>query len=561
MCPVASLSTLAALAAASLGGGPPSGFAVLDAFPEATFEAPVQVVFLPDGRAFVVEVRGVVWTILPDGTQLPTPFIDLTDEVRSGSDLGLLGVAIDPEYATSPFVYFGYTVDPNGDGVDNDPHQFTRVTRYRADALDPNVADPTSRQVLIGETWTTGMPSLSTSHSIGALRFGRDHTLLVAMGDGAHFHVVDPGGLDPEGFGPGRTDPAEDIGSFRARTLDSLAGKILRVDKETGLGLSSNPYWDGDPTSKRSRVWVYGVRNPFRFSVRPETGSLDPDAGDPGVLYVGDVGWNTYEELDVVAQGGTNLGWPCVEGPMNPPEYQEVTSTEAGNENVLCGAAPSAENPDLSSPPALYVHHTNAGASSPSGMTGVTVIGGAFYTGTTYPAEYAGRFFMADWGRGWLRSIEVTGNDVVTGWNDFLFDADGIVDVEVDPANGDIVYVAIFAGEVRRIRYVGLVDSPESSTGASPGAAELALRVHPTPFTRSTRVGFDLPAAGAVSLHVFDSGGRLVRTLLDGSSRQSGRHALEWNGQGDSGRVLEPGVYFSRIRALGRVETTKIVLR
>ena len=77
-----------------------------------------------------------------------------------------------------------------------------------------------------------------------------------------------------------------------------------RVDKETGQGLPSNPYWDGDPASKRSRVWLYGLRNPYRFLVRDGTGSTDPGLGDPGTLYVGNTGWNQFNSIYAASSGG-----------------------------------------------------------------------------------------------------------------------------------------------------------------------------------------------------------------------------------------------------------------
>ena len=208
--------------------------------PTATFDSPDQVVFLPDGRFLVVEVSGRVWMILANRTQLPTPFLDIYLEVAGFSDLGMLGVAIDPDFATNPnrhWVYFGYTVDPNGDDVDNDPDHFVRVTRCKVSASDPNVADLSTRQVLIGATWTTGIVTTHTSHTVGALRFAADKTLLVACGEGAHHEVpADSGGMDPGAFGPGKTDPSENIGAFRARWLNAMGGKILRIDRDTGPG-------------------------------------------------------------------------------------------------------------------------------------------------------------------------------------------------------------------------------------------------------------------------------------------------------------------------------------
>src|SRR6185436_19404649 len=129
-------------------------------------------------------------------------------------------------------------------------------------------------------------------------------TLLVSAGDGAHFETVDAGGMDPDQFLPGRSDPAQDLGAFRSQWIGSMNGKVMRIDPATGHGLPSNPFWNGNPVAPQSRVWAYGFRNPFRIAVRPGTGSTSPAAGNPGQVFVADVGWVEPEEIDVLNAGG-----------------------------------------------------------------------------------------------------------------------------------------------------------------------------------------------------------------------------------------------------------------
>jgi glucose/arabinose dehydrogenase len=121
--------------------GAPPGFVIENAFPTASFSRPVQIVFLPDGRKLVVEQGGRVWTMTSTGSQMGTPFIDLSTKVLSNTDRGLLGVALDPDFSTNRWVYFLYVVDPDSDDDDNNQSAFSRLERYKADSLNPNVAD------------------------------------------------------------------------------------------------------------------------------------------------------------------------------------------------------------------------------------------------------------------------------------------------------------------------------------------------------------------------------------------------------------------------------------
>ena len=163
-----------------------------------------------------------------------------------------------------------------------------------------------------------------------------------------------------------------------------LAGKILRLNPDTGQGYPSNPYWDGNASSVRSRVWLYGLRNPYRFCLKPGTGGTDPAAGTPGTLYIGDVGWKTYEETNIAKVKGLNFGWPCYEGFGANSEYQAGAPAHNG-----CGSFGTATNPASQSAPSASWHHGNDNLSSPTGFHGNTSIGGVFYGSNKYPASIA----------------------------------------------------------------------------------------------------------------------------------------------------------------------------
>jgi len=316
--------------AASAAAAPPSGF-VVDSIGGA-FSEVVGVTNLPDGRLLAWERGGRVWMMDASGTRLPEAVLDIKDEVGAWRDFGLLGLAVHPSFPASPYIYLLYVVDRHhlrfAGSTDYDPNAdeyfaatIGRVTRYTLDAgLDHTKATPDSRLVLLGESVSTGIPILHQSHGVGSLLFGQDGTLLVSTGDSASYITVDLGGQVSGGYvdqalQDGIITERENLGSYRSQLVDSLCGKILRIDPATGNGVPSNPWYDpADPRAAKSRVFSLGLRNPYRMTMIPGTGDHDPAAANPGTLIVGDVGWGNYEEVSIVSGPALNLGWPVFEG-------------------------------------------------------------------------------------------------------------------------------------------------------------------------------------------------------------------------------------------------------
>ncbi len=316
--------------------------------------------YADDGRLFVWEKAGRVW-IVDDGVKAAAPFLDLSEEVASWGDHGLSGFALDPGFLVNGFVYLLYAVDyhhlahfgtPTYDPLVDEVNRDTqgRVTRYTANALDGfNTVIPASRTVLLGESVGNGIPICTVTHGTGALQFGTDGSLLVSAGDGAG------ASFSWTCLSDGLIAPEENVEQFRAQQVDSQAGKILRLDPATGDGYTSNPFFDGAfPRSARSRVWSFGLRNPFRFHVRPGSGSFDPGLGDPGTLLVADVGDMDWEELNVVKSvgvksggvktGGANLGWPLREG-LRVHAHAATTTANPFADNPLFGTTPPGQGP------------------------------------------------------------------------------------------------------------------------------------------------------------------------------------------------------------------------
>ncbi len=446
---LASLLLLFGAAAGHAQAVPPN-FTVENAVPGTSFVVPTAIAFLPDGAFMVAEKGGTVWMVR-NGVKLVTPVWSNPTIVLDSQDRGLLGLAVDPNYGTNRYIYMLYTVDPDSNGVDDNILAYGRLVRYTMNSSgDTNTVNLASRVVLMGHDWRHGPLIASLSHTIGSLRWGRDGSLLVTAGDGGSFTDTDAGGLYPAAFGTTRTDPNEDIGAFRAQDITSLCGKVLRINPATGWGYASNPYATADLTANRSKVFAYGLRNPFRFDVRPGTGSTNAADGNPGQIMIGDVGWNTWEEMNVLNTPGMNFGWPCVEGPNNNDPYQAASPAHNG-----CGSVGSGTNPASWSAPTSWWHHSWDELAFPPGVHGNAAVGGCFYADTLWPASYRGRFFFADYVGSWIRAATFDGAGNLVAMIDFATDMDSPVDLRTNPVNGDIYYVSISTGEIRRIHYGG----------------------------------------------------------------------------------------------------------
>ena len=316
--------------------------------------------------------------------------------VRAVGDHGMLGLAPAHDYASTGRVFLTYDKGPVDGG-------FGMVEEWKA--APP--ADPTSftwtRTIVDGSATFPRLTQLSDYHAIDSVEVGLDDTLFVSIGDDA--------GVRGEAT------------ALRAQDLDLPYGKLLHIT-ETGKGVSSNPYYSSaSPTSWRSMVYASGFRNPFRFSVDPRS----------GVIHLGDVGWNTTEEVNTLAPGD-NAGWPCYEGAKPLSTYSSDGSCQT------LYASGSARQPI-----ATYAH---AGA-------GAAVTGGVLYTGTSYPAQYRNSYFFGDYARGqlWTLASDTAGRLTrPPETNGFATGIGGPVAFRAGP-NGDVTYADILTGNVRRLVY------------------------------------------------------------------------------------------------------------
>jgi len=239
----------------------PSGFA--SSVLQNGYTAPMGVVFSNNGNTmWTWEKAGKVYVSKWNGSSYAkqaTPVLDISEEVGDWRDFGLLSIALDPDFETNSLIYLYYVVDrhylinfgtANYNPATNDYFKATigRITRYKLNQGTTVTTDYSTRKILLGESKTTGPCLLHESHMGGTLIFGRDKTLLLSTGDGASYASQDVGSASETYYQQGLSDgiirSAENVGSFRSQMLNSLSGKILRLDPATGNGVSSNPFYD-----------------------------------------------------------------------------------------------------------------------------------------------------------------------------------------------------------------------------------------------------------------------------------------------------------------------------
>jgi glucose/arabinose dehydrogenase len=278
------------------------------------------------GRLFVVEQAGTI-RVVTNASLLPTPFLDIHSKVDFGGEKGLLGVAFHPNYQQNRRFFVNYDRIVSG-------QMQTVISEFQTSPTDPNQADPASERIL----FTVDQPF--PNHKGGQLVFGPDGFLYIGLGDGGSAG-------DPQGNG---------------QKLQTLLGKMLRIDVDhTSGGLPyaippDNPFLNG---ADRGEIWAFGFRNPWRFSFDPANGQF----------FVGDVGQDKYEEIDILQKGG-NFGWNIMEGLhcFNPPSGCNMSG--------------------LILPIAEYDH-----------SEGDAVIGGYVYRGTAIP-QLVGTYLLSDFESG-----------------------------------------------------------------------------------------------------------------------------------------------------------------
>jgi glucose/arabinose dehydrogenase len=465
--------------------------------------------FAPDGRLFVTEQLTGRIRMIVSGHLAATDPAGTVPSVNPGGERGLQGIAVDPRWPASPYVYVCY----NRVG----PREVVLRMTATGDLTNP-----------LGENIVFGSPleiigdirDQFDNHNGGCVRFGPDGMLYVSLG--------------------------EDSDRCSSQQPDSLRGKLLRLDvsqlppggggpvARALITPADNPI--PGPTANARLVFAYGLRNPWRFSI---------DALN-GRIILGDVGENVMEEVDEIVPGG-NYGWP----------YREGT-----------GLHFQAECQEPGGPGSNAYEEPLVALDRSTGYTAIEAAG--IYRpvpgGANWPGEYQGDAFFGDYYVSGLRRLKYTAGEWVTpppvpgqpdadNWATGMYWA---VDFAVGP-DGSLWWLKAWddsfnpsSGMVRRIRYTGPADV------ASWPVAAVSLRAAPNPSFHETALWFTLPAREPVSLVVFDLHGREVRELMHGEVGP-GDVAATWDGTDARGARVAPGMYLARLVRGTRTESVRLL--
>lgn len=475
-----------ALTALLLAGAHPSAaqYTLDDAFPSLpAFSLPVEIARPDDGtdRLFIVQQRGKILIVRTTQPSVPPRlFLDLSDVVsKSGGETGLLGLAFHPSFVTNRTFYVSYTSSASGT-------LRSVISRFTVSPDDPDSALRGSELPLL----TQDQPY--ENHNGGRIAFTPEGYLMIALGDGGS-------GNDPQNNGQSRR---------------TLLGKLLRIDVDTSspprqYGVPpSNPF-AGNTQGFREEIYAYGLRNPWKFSHDPVTGTL----------WAGDVGQSAREEIDTIVSGG-NYGWRLMEGNLCTPGVNPTCADTAG----------------LIRP--VWEYGRSAGD--------VSVTGGFVYRGSAIPT-LQGRYIYGDFASGRIWALTLTGAGPAT--NTLVMDSPHTISTfGVDRLQE--LYVASYAGG-RILRLMG----PATDTSSPPAPVSFAiLENYPNPFNASTTVRYQIPSPERIRLSVVDALGREVALLAD-TLAAAGVHEIRWNAAQHTS-----GAYYIRLQTRQSIISRPIIL-
>ncbi|MEX2399808.1 MAG: PQQ-dependent sugar dehydrogenase [Rhodothermales bacterium] len=466
------------------------------AFPSVgDFSLPVDLAADGNGYLYVVEQGGKIFVFENDeAVSERSVFLDLSDRVYADGEAGLLSLAFHPDYEVNGYAYVYYILEAKA----GEPTDWTAVlSRFTRSESDPLAVDPDSELILLE------IPQPTDRHNGGETAFGPDGYLYLSLGDGS---------AGDDAFGNGQN-------------LTTLLGSILRIDvdnpsDERAYGIPPDNPFAGNDQGYREEIFAYGFRNPWRFSIDHETGHV----------WAGDVGEQSWEEVDFVVKG-RNYGWPVMEGGE-------------------CYDPPTNCTQDPLVPPVWYYSHDD---------NRVSVIGGYVYRGRRVP-ELVGHYIFADWGGRMLYGLEYDGNPnastsepVVTELVNTGYFISGFGVDEHD----ELYMVSTFHGGPI-LRFVETTDpdlDPEPEPPETPIADFSFEHRGASPTQGTTSFVLGVPERNHVRVTLFDAIGRELKILVDAQLEANTKRVIELDTS-----VLPSGVYFVRAAAATGTVTEQIVV-
>jgi glucose/arabinose dehydrogenase len=448
-------------------------------------DLPTSFDFLPDGRILITEKISGKVRLLVNGTLSPTPVLTLTDVNSDGWERGLLGIAVDPAWPTRPYIYLHY---------DRLTTNTINLARFKGTGDLNNWG---SANLAFGNRYNilVDIPDQNESHNGGTLRFDKNGLLYESIGDDS------------------TPCAAQDSSDFRGKILRLAVSGLPDLGSGPPTKLAITPTQHPFPNTNPNAGLVYcrGLRNPFRFQIDPDTGHL----------LIGDVGLDSYEELDE-GRGGENFGWPFREGPaiqtFAPCQEPGGSGTQTYTGYIATYDRTQAPSAAIVAGPRYWRVHSALNA---------------------FPPEYNGAVFYTDYYYGFIRVIQrvgdawlpmppVPGQPNATDWATGM---DEIVEMREGP-DGALYVLDLFPGSLHRIVFTGSVSGVEQVGAPRPG-----LRVHPNPFR---------PALGHLAVEGETAGG--LEIVAANGSIVAKLATPAWDGRDMAGRLVSPGLYFVRRR-------------
>ena len=472
-------------AACFLGAAPINAIVLDPNFTETTYVSsadiglPTGIAWAPDGsgRLFVTRKGGFSGQqnaqvrVVQNGAVLPEVFA--TESVHTSSECGIIGIAFDPNFITNRFVYFFLTVSSSEQ----------QIVRY-TDLADAGQR-AASRTVIMA-----GLPTIGANHDGGAVGIGNDGKLYWAVGD-----IGNGTGVDGN--------------------LTSLASKVGRADRFTGLPLHDNPFYDG-PGANADHIWSRGYRNPFTLTFHVPTGQLwVNDVGTSWeqvfVPQPGDhAGWNDYENnqppgflAPIIAYrtNGTEQRTIAANGAVRSSNVGTITTTTAhpfrkGAMATISGVANASFNgtfPVASVLNATQFTVAQGGADATSGggtattqNIGGALTGGCFYDSTAFPAGYRWNYFFGDYNSGRIMRVQVDANNLPVRTDEFVYD-DNFSNVDIATGPDGALYYANQSspGTIRRLAHNStsqeIIVHPTALSVEEGGTAVFTVRLRVAP--------------------------------------------------------------------------------